>query len=90
MTTQQKIVLAAVLLAGYLLGGGEIIPQPQPQPSRPVLRWFVGVARNLLWTAAFLEPAPPDPKHSDHAVVRSAPIEIGEDGAPVVNHVRGF
>jgi hypothetical protein len=86
-------VLIAVALA-YWAGAGGVSPIPQPGPSRPRLAWVMAAAKKLLWAAAFFE-APPE-EHDSHAVeaqervVRAAAAEIGDDGFPIVNHVRGL
>jgi hypothetical protein len=89
MSRTKKIMIAVALLFAYWFCGGEVIPQPEPTPQRPVLRWLAKAARNLLWTAAFFEPAP-EPRDGDVRVVHSKAVELDADGVPVVNHVRGY
>jgi hypothetical protein len=86
------VVVAAAL--AYWAGAGGVSPAPQPTPLRPRLAWVVKAAKNLLWAAAFFE-APPEENESfsgdsRERVVRASAAEIGDDGFPVVNHVRGL
>lgn len=53
------IVLVIVFAAGWWASSR---PAPGPGPEdRPVLRWIAKAAKNLLWVAVFVEPAPPEP-----------------------------
>lgn len=86
------VVVAAAL--AYWAGTADVSPAPQPTPSRPRLAWIVKAAKNLLWAAAFFEPPPAEPApyaaDTRERVVRAGAAEIGDDGFPVVNHVRGL
>ena len=53
------LVLVVVFAAGWWTSSR---PDTMPSPSdRPVLRWIARAAKNLLWVAVFVEPAPPEP-----------------------------
>lgn len=78
--------LATVVIAfaiGYWIHSGT--EAPKPQPERPVLRWIVRAAKNLLWLAVL---ADPPPAAQDRQLVHAPPI--GEDGYPLVDHGKGF
>jgi hypothetical protein len=75
-------VCLACLLAGWWLSSSEKSPVgPQPQPSRPVLRFIAKAAKNALWFMLIAEP-PPEAK-AEQRLVRS---EVGDDGFPLLNH----
>lgn len=82
--------LATICVAfaiGYWVSSSPVAPHPwQPRPERPVLRWIVRAAKNLLWIAVIAEPAPTVP--NDRQLVHAPPI--GEDGYPLVDHGKGF
>lgn len=83
ITRNTTLLVAAALLAGWLLAGSS---SPTPTPAdRPVLRVLARVARLGLWALTFAEPAPSatTPAHLVHA-------EIGADGHPLVNHREGW
>lgn len=86
MTFDRKTVLivVAALAVGYWFAGSG---SPQPAPDRPVVRWVVRTAKQLLWIAAFADP-PPAPVVHEQRLVR-APA-IGDDGYPVIDHGRGL
>lgn len=86
MSLDRKTVLIAVaaLIVGYWFAGGA---SPQPAPDRPVVRWVVRTAKQLLWLAAFAAP-PPVTSEPEQRLVQ-APA-IGEDGYPVIDHGRGM
>jgi hypothetical protein len=92
MSRRSLACIVAVVLLAYWAGGADV--SPTPAPSRPVLRWVISAAKNLLWAAAFFEPAPPEQSpeaiEERERVVRSSPAELGDDGFPIVNHVRGL
>lgn len=53
------LILVVVFAAGWWTSSR---PAPAPGPGdRPVLRWIAKAAKNLLWVAVFVEPAPPEP-----------------------------
>ncbi len=85
MTIDRKtlIVFAAGVAIGYVLVGSVDVT---PQPDRPVVRWVVRAAKNLLWLAAFAEPPPP--QQPDQRLVQAA--AIGADGFPIIDHGRGL
>lgn len=76
------VVLVLGLAAGYWSGTSNA-----PHRDRPVARWVAGVARQLLWVAAFAE-RPPEQK-TETRIVR-ATSHIGDDGFPVIDHGRGL
>lgn len=86
MKLDRSTVLVAVvaLLIGYWLSGNA---GPAPTPDRPVLRWIVRAAKQLLWVAAFAEPPPAHPEPEQRLVQSPA---IGADGYPIIDHGRGL
>lgn len=78
--------LAAVAVAfaiGYWMSHQSA---PEPKPDRPVLRWVVRAAKNLLWLAVLADP-PPVVKHDQH-LVHAPPV--GDDGYPLIDHGKGL
>lgn len=75
------IVCLVCLAAGWWLSPSR---DPEPQPSRPVLRWIAKAAKNALWFMLIAEPPPADQK----AYVVHA--RVGEDGQPLLDHGRGW
>lgn len=78
------LIVFAALAVGYWLSGSAL---PQPAQDRPVVRWVVRTAKQLLWLAAFADP-PPVPAEPHQRLVQSP--AIGEDGYPVIDHGRGM
>jgi hypothetical protein len=72
------LVLVVVFAAGWWTSSR---PAPGPGPQdRPVLRWIAKAAKNLLWVAVFVEPAPPEPPA---AVVKS---RVDRDGFQILEN----
>lgn len=77
---------ALVLIACVALGYWMASPPSQPVgplADRPVLRWIAKAAKQLLWVAVFVEPAPPESRHMVKATV-------GDDGYVVIDHGQGW
>jgi hypothetical protein len=80
--TRKHIALIVVALAlGWWLG--QPARRPQPLEDRPVVRWIVRAAKQLLWIAVFVEEPPAEQPAQVQAVV-------GEDGYVKVDHGRGW
>jgi hypothetical protein len=61
------LILVIVFAAGWWTSSR---PGPGPGPhDRPVLRWIAKAAKNLLWVAVFVEPAPPEAARVVHSRV---------------------
>ena len=83
MTVDRKTVAIVIvcLVAGYWLAGQRPAP---PSHDRPVLRWVARAARGLLWLSLAAEQPPEaEPTYIVHST-------IGPDGAPTINHARGW
>lgn len=87
MTINRNTALAliACVAIGYWMAGGKP-PRPEPLADRPVLRWIAKAAKQLLWVAVFVEPAPPEPQARQ---IVKAPA-IGDDGYAVIDHGKGW
>lgn len=78
------LVLIACVAIGYFAASPS---QPVgPLADRPVLRWIAKAAKQLLWVAVFVEPAPPEPQGRQMV---HAPA-IGDDGYTVIDHGKGW
>ena len=78
------LVLIACVALGYWIASPS---QPAgPLADRPVLRWIARAAKQLLWVAVFVEPAPPEPQSRQ---LVKAPA-IGDDGYAVIDHGKGW
>jgi hypothetical protein len=77
------LVLAAMFVAGWWFAGARPAPAPGPRPDdRPVLRWIAKAAKNLLWIAVFVEPAPPEqPTRFVHSRVDRDGFKVLENGS---------
>lgn len=80
------MILATAFAIGYWLAGGKPEPEPKPLDDRPVIRWIVRTAKQLLWIAVFVEPAPPDVTTRQMVKTKS----IGTDGYAVIDHGDGW
>ena len=78
------LVLIACVALGYWLADNP--SKPEPLADRPVLRWIAKAAKNLLWIAVFVEPAPPEPQAGQTI---KAPA-IGDDGYALIDHGKGW
>lgn len=77
------LIVVACLALGYWLAAPS---QPAgPLANRPVMRWIAKAAKNLLWVAVFVEPAPADTQQ--HMVKSPA---IGDDGFAIIDHGKGW
>lgn len=79
------IVVLAALAAGYWLASSSKSPLGPPANDRPVLRWIAKAAKGLLWVALVAE-QPPEPAENTYVVHAT----VGPDGAPCLNHARGW
>lgn len=79
------IVLVACVAIGYWMASPPSQPVG-PLADRPVLRWIARAAKQLLWVAVFVDPAPPEPEARQ---LVKAPA-IGDDGYQVVDHGKGW
>lgn len=79
------LVVAAAFAIGYWFSG---TPDEQPKPldNRPVVKWIVRTAKQLLWIAVFVEPPPPDV--TERQMVRAK--TVGPDGYAVIDHGEGW
>jgi len=76
------LALVACLAVGWWLSSS---PGPAGPPDRPVLRWVMKAAKNLLWIAIVAEGPPaeePDPQ-----LVRT---RVGADGFRQLEHRGGW
>jgi hypothetical protein len=81
-------IAAVALVVGYWLASSSSSPIPSPRPNdRPVVRWFAGIAKRLLWVALLAEKPPEDPQ-PDHRLAHTT--RVGEDGYPIVDNARGW
>jgi hypothetical protein len=80
------MILATAFAIGYWLAGGKPEPEPKPLDDRPVVRWIVRTAKQLLWIAVFVEPAPADV--TDRHLARTH--TVGPDGYAVIDHGDGW
>lgn len=88
MDRKTILILVVALAAGYWLASSPSSPVPAPRPNdRPVVRWFAGIAKRLLWVALIAEQPPEDPQ-PDHHVARVA--SVGDDGYPIIHNGRGW
>lgn len=78
------LILTAAFALGYWLAGGSPDQEPKPLDDRPVVRWIVRTAKQLLWVAVFVEPAPAIERH----VVKTK--SVGPDGYAVIDHGDGW
>jgi hypothetical protein len=74
-------VIVVALAVGWWLG--QPARRPQPLEDRPVVRWIVRAAKQLLWIAVFVE-EPPAERHMEVQAV------VGPDGYVKVDHGRGW
>lgn len=81
---QTALLLVACVAIGYWLASPP--SRPTPLEDRPVLRWITRTAKQLLWIAVFVEPAP---AQANARQMVKAPA-IGEDGYAVIDHGRGW
>lgn len=79
------LVLIACVAIGYFMASPPAKPVG-PLADRPVLRWIAKAAKQLLWVAVFVEPAPPEPQGRQMV---HAPA-IGDDGYAVIDHGKGW
>lgn len=79
------LVLIACVAIGYYMASPPSKPVG-PLADRPVLRWIAKAAKQMLWIAVFVEPAPPEPQSRQ---LVKAPA-IGDDGYAVINHGNGW
>lgn len=79
------MILAAAFAIGYW-ASSKPEPEPKPLDDRPVIKWIVRTAKQLLWIAVFVEPAPPDVTARQVVKTKS----IGTDGYAVINHGDGW
>lgn len=77
------LVLAAA--AGWWLASSPLSPVGPPAKDRPILRLIAKAAKAFLWVALVAE-RPPE-SESETYVVHA---RIGDDGAPIINHARGW
>lgn len=74
-----RLTLALVFAAGWTASA---LCTPPAKPDRPVMRWIAKAAKNLLWVAVFVEPAPPEPEHRVvHARVDGDGVRLLDNGA---------
>jgi hypothetical protein len=79
--------LAGLAFAWWMSFGSSPLPtpfNPNPEPSRPVLRLIAKVAKNALW---FMLIAEPQPEPAERQMVQHV---VGDDGFPVIDHARAF
>lgn len=79
------IVVVLALAAGYWLATSSSSPLGPPAKDRPVLRFIARAAKSFLWIALVAERPP---EQAEQAYVIHAPV--GPDGAPTLNHARGW
>lgn len=79
------LVLIACVALGYYIASPPSQPVG-PLADRPVLRWIAKAAKQMLWIAVFVDPAPPEPQSRQMV---KAPA-IGDDGYAVINHGHGW
>ena len=79
------LVLIACVALGYWLASPPGKPVG-PLADRPVLRWIAKAAKQMLWIAVFVEPAPPEPESRQMV---KAPA-IGDDGYALIDHGKGW
>ena len=77
------VLIACVALGYWIASPGQPVG---PLADRPVLRWIARAAKQLLWVAVFVEPAPPEPQ--SRQLVKSP--AIGDDGYAIVDHGKGW
>lgn len=88
MTIDRKTltVIAVSLAIGYWLASSSSSPVgPSPTNGRPVLRLLARAAKTLLWVSLVAE-QPPQAEQTTYVVH----ARIGDDGAPIINHARGW
>lgn len=87
MTIDRKTltVIAVSIAIGYWLASSSSSPVGPPAKDRPVLRFLARAAKTLLWVSLVAE-EPPKPEATTYIVH----ARIGEDGAPIINHARGW
>lgn len=78
-------VIAAAMAFGYWLATSPSSPVGPPANDRPVLRFLARAAKSFLWVALVAEQPPAE---DPNAYVVHA--RLGEDGAPMLNHARGW
>jgi len=76
-------LIACVALGYWIASPGQPVG---PLADRPVLRWIARAAKQLLWVAVFVEPAPPESQ--SRQLVKSP--AIGDDGYAIVDHGKGW
>jgi hypothetical protein len=79
------IVACVALAAGYWLATSSSSPVGPPASDRPVLRFLARAAKGLLWIALVAE-QPPETAENTYVVHAT----VGPDGAPTLNHARGW
>ncbi len=72
------LILVVVFAAGWWVNSGH--EWDDRHQDRPALRWIAKAAKNLLWVAVFVEPAPPEPAA---AVVKS---RVDRDGFQILEN----
>lgn len=87
MTLDRKTltVIAVSIAIGYWLASSSSSPVGPPATNRPVLRFLARAAKTLLWVALVAE-EPPKAEQTTYIVH----ARIGDDGAPIINHARGW
>lgn len=82
---RNTVFIVLALAAGYWLASSSSSPLGPPAKDRPVLRFIARAAKSFLWIALVAE-QPPAAGAEAYAI--HAPI--GPDGAPTLNHARGW
>lgn len=78
-------VIVVAVGFGYWLATSSSSPVGPPANDRPVLRFLARAAKTFLWVALAAEQPPTEDPNSYIVHTR-----IGEDGAPMINHARGW
>lgn len=80
------LVLLAGIVAGWWLSSSSSSPLgPSGPPDRPVLRWVMKAAKNLLWLAIIAEGPPAE--QVEPQLVRA---RVGSDGFRQLEHRGGW
>lgn len=79
-------VIVVAVACGYWLATSPSSPVGPPVNDRPVLKFLARAAKTFLWVALVAEQPPKEDPEASY-VVHS---RVGEDGAPMINHARGW